>query len=324
MPLCSFVSTGAACKYLHIWQKTLQIQLHSHCPGKLSSRFLILKTLYFTTTSYSSFWRFNQDTFHCRQSPFPVLSDDQQNIQLLLDAWTILEPDITSDLQTRAWHRDPLGDTDPAMTAWDTGVSFIPHHTWTPPFSSRTNAENVFKTWHHLSLHSPGAPEPHCHCSSWHRAPRCASTSFYEHVSAPLGFTERKKSAHNRSCDKARGSFASSLDTTFTCGPRPFLSISEWRLSSHTGITQCYSLSGSSNPAAQGCPHTSCTEKGSQGTPVSSSMVLTSLWTTRSAGQTQEIPCLSLPSHQADNRAAPRKAKHCQLCNAVGKSSFLG
>lgn len=31
----------------------------------------------------------------------------------------------------------------------------------------------------------------------------------------------------------------------------------------------------------------------------------------------------SVPSHQADNRAVLSKTKHCELCNAVGKSSFL-
>lgn len=44
----------------------LKVSCYSHSPSTLMA--------HFTQTFYSSFSRFHQDTFHCRQSPFPVLS----------------------------------------------------------------------------------------------------------------------------------------------------------------------------------------------------------------------------------------------------------
>lgn len=146
-----------------------------------------------------------------------------------------------------------------------------------------------------------------------------------------LGSRRGKKITYSRNCGKARLSpEKASSQIVLKLRPRPLLNINEWKLSTHKSITRCYSLSGSSK-TAQGCPHTSCTKKRKEpkALPFPSTTVLTGLWTTQSVGQTRALvllPCLSLPSHQAteDNRALPRKAKRCQLCNAVGKVPSSG
>lgn len=71
--------------------------------------------------------------------------------------------------------------------------------------------------------------------------------------------SHRVKSAYNWSCERARLALEEATVQVVLILPSPevpraFLNISEWRLSTHTSITQCHSLWGSSEPTAQGCP----------------------------------------------------------------------